>query len=233
MEKVTVEIFRVHKNFKVKFSMIMKDDDPNKFQKMISKFNFNGNNYLKITPFPYLTFDITSKMDKNEEWNSNRSANLNRRELFVLINKLRRLISNFKIKDLFFYDKNNKLQVNENIAASIKETTLFGNKVVVFQPCVVESEENHQIYEGCFMFINSMDYFTYITYTELEYLVYELSRIDFSSLTLQVINSYYLLENLEAQKLNKKAPLVESKESEIIDVKARIGIEEPSTIPEI
>lgn len=233
MEKVTVELFRVHKSFKVRFAIIVKDDDPKNYLKLIKKSNFEGNQYLTITPFPFITLDITSKMDKNEEWNSNRTASMNRRDLFLFLKKLKRFIANFTIKDLFFFDKNNKLMVNESIASSIKETVLMSNKVVVFQPCVVESEETHNTYEGCFMFINSMDYFTYITYTELEYLYYELSRIDFSSLTLQVINSYYLLEDVEAKKVAKKTPKVEEKEPEIIDPKKRIGLEEPNTIPEI
>ena len=160
---------------------------------------------------------------------------MNRRELFVFITKFRRFINSYKLKqDLYYYDRNNKLQINVTIAESIKEVVLMGNKVVVFQPCVVESEETKESYEGCFMFINSMDNFAYLTYTEMEYLLYEVSRIDFSSLTLQIINSYYLLENLEARKIGKKQPTAEvSTEQEVVDVKPRIGIEESNVIPEI
>jgi hypothetical protein len=68
----------------------------------------------------------------------------------------------------------------------------------------------------------------------MEYLLYEMSRIDFSSLTLQIINSYFLMEELEKKKLSKKQPTAEvSTEQEVVDIKPRVGIEESSVIPEI
>ena len=38
------------------------------------------------------------------------------------------------------------------------------------------------------MVINSPDYYTYLTYVELEYLIYELSHIDMNSLSLLLID---------------------------------------------
>lgn len=234
MYKASIELFRIHSSCKVRFGLIVKDDNPDKFGKLINKFNFSGNDYIKITPFPFITVDITSKMDKNEEWNSNRTFNLNRRELYIFIGRLQHLYDTFiREKSLFYYDDNHVLQVNKTLALKFREYAVCGNKTILMQACVVENEENHELYEGIFISVNSMDYFTYLTHGELGYFLYELKRINMSDLTMQIINTVYLMEEMEKTKMKLKSPIQEQKEEEIIDVKKRIRIEEESTIPEI
>lgn len=236
MVKATIELFKVTKSFKVKFSLIVKNDETqqNQFQKLVNKFILDGNEYLKITPYPFLTVDITSKMDKNEEWSSNRMFNMNRKEVFMMCQRLRRLISRYTtVKNLFFYDNDGKLKVNPQEAEKIKEVLICGQKAVVLYPCVVENEEDHNLYEGCFLFINSVDYFTYMTYFEMQYFLFELERIDMSSLSIQIINAVNLLSEVEKQQIMKKKPIQEEIETEIEDKKVRIKIEEPHEIPNI
>ena len=98
---------------------------------------------------------------------------------------------------------------------------------------MVENDEDHMSYEGVFMSINTIDNFTYLTYSELGYLAYELSKIDIDSLTLQMINTVYLMKEMESKEIIKKQPVVEIPDNEIIDVKPRVIIEEPNTIPDI
>lgn len=235
MQKATIELFKVHKSFKVNFSLITKDDNPNSFQKLINKFKYNGNEYVKITPHPFITIDITSRADKKEGWSTNQSFNMNRKELFSFIMKLKRLIRNFvSHKSLFYYDQNGILRVNQQEANQLKETLIAGNKRILMQPCVVDSEEDKQRYEGMFLSINSIDYFTYLTYFEMQFLTQELDNIDINSLTMQLINSVLLNENVESKELEIKRPLItERTEETIVDTKPRIKIEEPDTIPEI
>lgn len=236
MYKTSIELFRVHSSFKVKFCLIIKGDSPDNYNKLINKFNYLGNDYLRITPFPFITIDITSKMDKNEEWNSNRTFNLNRRELYLFICKLNQLYSRFtSIKELFYYDVNDQLQINKELAYKYREYVVCGNKTILMQACVVENENNHDFYEGIFLSVNSMDYFSYLTYGDIGYLLYELKRIDMSSLTIQVINTYYLTQELESKEIKKtvKAPVTEETEDEIVDIKKKVHIDEPNTIPEI
>ena len=62
MYKATIDLLNINKSFKVKFSVIITNDiDPKtKFAtKVVNKFKFNGNDYLKISPHPYLTIDIS------------------------------------------------------------------------------------------------------------------------------------------------------------------------------
>ena len=66
MQKATIELFKVHKSFTVKFSLVTKDDNTDSFKKLVNKFNYGGNEYIKITPHPFVTIDITTKADKKE-----------------------------------------------------------------------------------------------------------------------------------------------------------------------
>ena len=241
MDKVSIELFKVHNSFKVKFNVVIKSD-PTSFMaknnnnlEIINKFVYNGNNYTNITPHPFLTIDITSWMDKNEGWNSNNSFNLTRRDNFNLIQRLSRIYMKFtKVEELFYYDHNDMLMVNTELANKHKEVVVCGNKTILIQACVVEDSNTKLKYEGVFLSINSIDYFTYLTYSELEFLIYELKNIDFSSLTLQLINTYMLTQSNENKQLEvpQKQPIIETKEEEIVDNKIRIGIPKPNTIPD-
>ena len=238
MKKITIELFRVHNSFKVKFSLVISDvsQQANKYNTpLIGKYNISGNEYIKITPHPFLTIDITSKMDKGEGWNSNMAFNMNRRDTFVFIQRLSRLYSIFtKVNDLFYYE-DGKLKVDPILSEKHKEVFVCGNKTILAQACVVRNEEDHDItYEGIFLSVNSIDYFSYLTYSELEFLLYELKKIDMSSLTLQLINSALLVDNKEVKQQKLNVPdVVEKPVEEIKDEKKRIGIPDPNTIPDI
>ena len=55
MYKASVEIARINQDMKLKFNLILKDDDvrymKNNKPKVIDRFNFNGSQYLKIGSF--------------------------------------------------------------------------------------------------------------------------------------------------------------------------------------
>lgn len=233
MYKANIELFKVHTSCKVKFSLIIKDDKDDQYGQLINKFNYAGNDYLKITPYPFITIDITSKMDKNEGWSSNRSFNLNRRELYFFISKLNQIYNRFVTDKKLFYLDQGRLFVDREKAEEYREYVICGNKTILMQACVVEVDDSNDLYEGIFLSVNSMDYFTYLTYSDMEYLLYELRRIDMSSLTMQVINTVYLSAEMEKKEMQKKAPITEKREDEIIDVKHRITIEEANEIPNI
>lgn len=201
MLKVSLELFKIHKSFKVKFNLILKDDEVQN-QKMnfqlINRFTFNGNDYIKINPYPFLTIDIMGRLEKNEEWNPNFSVSVNRRDLFILILSLKNIHKKFsEDKDLFYYNEKNELVVDTNRANKSKAVINIGGKALWFQPCVVTNEEDKSVYEGLFMVINSPDYYTYLTYLELEYLIYELSHIDMSSLSISLIDMCSKMSGLD------------------------------------
>ena len=118
MYKATIEIGRVNKMMKIKFGLIIKSDDVGKFKAthVVSKFNYIGNEYLRLNPNPYIILDISSYMNKGEGWSTNQTVTLNRYYLFRFLQGLRKLITDFKnCKNLFYY-QNNELKVDNSVA---------------------------------------------------------------------------------------------------------------------
>jgi len=236
MYKSNVELFTVKPNFKVKFSLILKEDnEATKFKKLIQKFKIDGNTYLSVVPYPFVVFDISNKKDINTNgYSKNDTITFTRKHLFFLISKLEKLISDFTTKDLFFYDVNGDLQVNSNLASNLRVVHQTTNKTILVQHCVVRDEETNKDYEGCFLSINTLDHYTEITYSELRFLVHELKKIDFTSYSLQMIQIASLFRKEEVNNIEiKKESIVEEKEEEISDKKTHIKFVQPHEIPEI
>ena len=239
MYKASIEIGRVNKMMKIKFGLVIKSDEETKFKanKLVSKFSYSGNDYLRINPNPYIILDITSFMDKGEGWSSNRTVTLNRYYLFRFLQGLKRLINDFhNCKNLFYY-RSDELVVNNSVADSITiSIPTAGSKTILMKPCVVPDEESStgNVYEGCIFYINNMENFAYLTYTEMEYLFYELSKIDMNTLSLQLITIVNQLENQDSEKLTVPASSQEDIDSEIeIETPSSVTIIKTNQLPQI
>ena len=236
MNKASIEIARINKTLKVNFGLILQSETEIKnpsFGKLINKFNYLGNSFLKVTPRPFVTLDISSGKDKNDGWSANQSVNLNKQSLFSFLCAVRKLLKAFKeVKDLFYYE-DGKLVLNNEEAKKVTESVISNNKHLRMQHCVVPSDENDTVfYEGIVLFINTYDNYTYITYNELLYLEYELSHIDMVSLSMQLISLSIQVNEEEEKVIEPKHKIVEQKEEEIKST-PYVRIEEPNTIPEI
>lgn len=228
MYKATIEIGRVNKMMKIKFGLIVRSDDVGKFKAtpVVNKFNYAGNEYLRINANPYIILDISSYMNKGEGWSSNQSVTLNRYYLFRFLQGLRRLINDFQTRKNLFYYQNNELIVNNQIADSVTITIpTASGKTIMMKPCVVPDEESslNKVYEGCIFYINSMDNFAYLTYTEMEYLYFELTKIDMTSLSMQLISIVKQFENQEFEKLNGIT-------SSQVEIDSEVEISTPSSV---
>ena len=248
MYKVSTELLRISRALKVKFSLIVKNDEvqprSNFNKEVINKFTFNGNDYLNITSFPYITIDISKK---NDEFSSNLSFNLNRRDLYLFIVHMNVLLKRFIEKEeLFYYEETyegRRLKVNKEIANSIKEIVVCGGKTILIQPCVVSINDGKRIndYEGVILSINDLSYYTYLTYADLKYLIYELNKIDMTALSLDLINTALLYEKVESHNITKEiqkehgssAVYNVEEEEKLPERKTRTPIKDPDTIPKI
>lgn len=201
---------------RLKFSIIVEDDTPNNFNQIVKKFKYLGNDYLKVNPKPFITIDITSKLDKGEEWTSNRTVNINRMGLFLIKTSLERLVRNFiQVKNLYYMDKG-KLILNKEEAQRIMETITCGNKAIRIQPCVVPSDDENSddVYEGCAFFINRMENFAYLTYTELCFLLHELKNINMNQLSMELITIVNQYKEEKTEEIAIDNPISEKAEIE-------------------
>lgn len=193
MYRATIEITKINSMMKIKFGIIISSDEDkkylgNKSNKLISKFNYNGNDYLRINPHPFIVIDISS-MSKNEGWNTNMSVSLNRMGQYKLVQSLKKFIRDFSnYKNLFYYE-NDRLVVNQSVVNEVGMNISTNSKIIRLQPCVVPDEENQElVYEGAIFFINNMQNYAYLTYDELNYLLWEIERMDMTVLSLEIIN---------------------------------------------
>lgn len=193
MYRATIEITKINSMMKIKFGIIISSDEDKKYignqsNKLISKFNYNGNDYLRINPHPFIVIDISS-MSKNEGWNANMSVSLNRMGQYKLVQSLKKFIRDFSnYKNLFYYE-NDRLVVNQSVVNEVSMNIPTNSKMIRLQPCVVSDEENQElIYEGAIFFINNMQNYAYLTYDELNYLLWEIERIDMTILSLEIID---------------------------------------------
>lgn len=235
MYKASIDIARINKGLKLKFGLIIAgDNDKKDINRLINKFNYNGNSYIKVNPRPFVTLDISGMSEKSEGWNIYQVINFNKVGLFMFVKNLEYLVKQFKlIKDLYYYDDKKTLRVDSALAAKLTMKGVTNNKHWMMRPCVVPDDEvEEKTYEGCVFCISNYENFCYITYTEMEYLLYELQKIDMVALSLQLINTVKLYENMEEEKLKVK-PIVAPVEEEYNESTKYVQIEEAHEIPEI
>lgn len=207
MYKATIEIGRINKTMKIKFGLVVRPDESSVFkaQPLVNKFSFGGNDYIRVSPNPFIVIDISSSYTtKGEAWSSNQTVTLNKYYLFRFLQGLKRLISDFQTRKNLFYYRNNELFVNDEVANTVEiSIQTAGSKTILMRPCVVPDEESttHRVYEGCIFYINNMENFAYLTYTEIEYLYYELTKIDMSSLAMQLITVVSQYEGHKSEKI--------------------------------
>jgi len=212
MVKATIDLFRVHKSCKVSFGIILKNDITGNNtaygnQQVVSKFIIKTNEYLKISPHPFINIDISNYLDKREDkYNINLNFTLNRRDLYLFMNVLKDInkIMDEKVSELYYYDDKEDLQINKEKAEEYKRGLKCGNKGVILQPT-----------------------------EDLKYLTYELSKLDLNLLSITILNSSELLKYMEANGLNFNIPPVaQTISTEITDIKPRVKITEsiPSSV---
>lgn len=240
MFKASIELGQINKNMKLKFCLIIKNDSElknmarNMGQDLINYFTFNGSEYLRINPRPFITIDISSNRTKNEAWNSNMQVNLGKPGLYKMVRVTQKLINNFKIEDLFYIQRN-KLQVDKKLAMENMEEIYSSNKKIrMIYSIVINNDNEDDIYEGIAFCINGYENFCMLTYDELILLHEELKRIDMNALSMQLLNSYILLILTKQIKESKlEIPKVIQEEPNTENINNPTPIEIPHEIPEI
>lgn len=191
MKKVSMELCRVTKHLKLKFGLVIKGNDPNSIP-IVSNFEKDGNSYVTVIPYPFITVDISNKKEK--EWNPNQSFNISGMTKFLFTKRLREIKNEFKEEKKLFYERDGSLYVDKSLAMKHKKLVPVGKgKTCLFIPVVVEDEDTGDQYEGISMMINTPDNYSNITFEEFEFLIDFIERTDLAALTMQFINMEFLM----------------------------------------
>lgn len=236
MFKSTLILAQINPTFTVKFSVIIENDNQDKFVTSIpvNKFKYGDNDFLKITPKPYIEFDISNKRKKDEVYSTNNLFKFTPKELLIYVRLLGAFIKSFKDnKDLYYYDNEKNLYINQTIASKLVLTMYASGKSLQMVPVLVPGEKEYEQYEGAMLYINNMSHQTMIRYDDLEFLYLTLKNIDMYNLSLHMIEIAKLYKNDEEKVIEVKPILQAPPEENEMDNKPFVRIEEPDTIPDI
>lgn len=186
MYKLSCDLCYVTRFLRLKVSVIYKD----KLNKeKVSKFNVNGNDYLTIKSYPYLSFEISNDEERKETWCYQKSISLDRFGMFNFVDRSRHVVEAFtKEKGMFYYDTTKKLHVNKELANKNSITIpLSFSRVIWISPIVVRDKDSNQELEGVVMCFDSTANYVTLSYDEFRFLVYYVEHIDLESISLQLI----------------------------------------------
>lgn len=203
MYKATVELCRIHHSLSIKMGIILEENELDKLQnrntkwgadEIVRKFSYRGNQYIRINPRPFLTLDITNRKERKSKdaYDANYQMSMNQKGLFLLKKNLSALIQEFQSeKKLFYLYENGELVIDRVLAQNHEKVIPMGNgKAIILHPCVVQDEEQrNQFYEGCFMIFNQPQYFTYLTYEEMEFFLDTLKEINLIDLAFHLMET--------------------------------------------
>lgn len=235
MTKLVLDFGRVTRIMRVKLTVIVDDEnDPktSKFTKVVEKSNYKGVEYLRITPHPYITLDISAGKDKSEDWNGNLQINLNTMYKYALCRKLKKLIKCFtELEDLFIVDEEGRLHVNKDESKKASQELLTNNGAIRIAPVVVykNTGDTSSGVEGAVFMINTIDNYCTFTYAELQYFYDLLENMDMMAYAMDLItmNKVYSKEDIEVPQVNYS----EVKSPDI--TKATPIVKSPDTIPDL
>ena len=195
-------------DLKLKFALNVVNDPPSpqeqlkfKSQDVVSKFKIGGNTYLRISPFPNVTFE-NIKTTKNSAWDPGNSISMTKSYLLIFIRKLKVFIQNFQIQNLYVYSSNH-LVLNKELSSHLNILFPVGNKAIRVEYTVVTDNDNKEIeYEGALIKINNDLNFVLLTYDELFVLYDTLEKLDFESLSLQLINTAVSYNGMQTKEIH-------------------------------
>lgn len=203
-----MDICKINSILTLKFNTILESDiqNPNvaKFYKTQKScdglYEFNGSLYYKVHPTSYLSLDFQEPSRYNEEsvYNPYRTININKMFTFLLIREIKKSIEDFHAHinsntPIFWYDEQENLKYDPGLAKSISVNMNYMNRHIELLYTVREVEDatGTTLTPGCVLFSHSIADSVFLTLEEYEYLLYQLERVDFNQLSLQLIDLAY------------------------------------------
>lgn len=214
-----MDLPKINDALQIKFTLVLVGTNyKHEVTPVFSKFRAGDVDYLRFNPHPFITLDFNPKKRKNDDdtaWNRNRSLNLTQPSAFRFKKLLKQVLDSIKIPEMFnMYD--GVLKLNNALAQKHTVAMKLGDKFVKIAPIVVEDDSgaNPDLYEGIVLYVNDISFYVCLTYIEAEYLYDVIDKINFQSLTMELINSAILLKSQESKQLVRMITEVKEPEPE-------------------
>ena len=198
--KLVIDLGKITDKMKMKFTLVLESSNEKFSTNSIKFYNYGNSDYFKVSPRPLLSFEITQTNDKSDFCGFCVTKFL----LARLIFELKEFIEVFKEEDLFYIDSNGELSI-----AKIKQSEhekiipVCSNRTICLTPSVIHVKDDggtgRKDYEGCILYVDNRSMYTCLTYTELNFLLYSLEKVDFDGWSIQLMNTFKLY-NKDIQK---------------------------------
>lgn len=198
---------------------LMNENHQGELEGFHKEFTFNGKEYLSLNVFPILTLEM---MDKTDGWKPDKTIILTQRNIFYLIQSLKKINKAIYKEDMFVYDERNELMVYKDMAEKHTERVYkLGNHKLLLKPSVVYSPQE-EAYEGIVMYFNNTNNVVQVNLDDLNALIYTLDKIDLFTYSQHMLNYYvYSMNNpdkIQKEKSKKTVNIIDFKpEPEVKD----------------
>ena len=212
MYKLSCELCSVNRFLKLKCTVIYKD---NAGHNKVIKSHFNGNSYLTIKQYPYLTMEIVNDIEKRrEQWSHSKVMNLNQFDMFLFMTSASELARAFvEEKNLYRYDQQHNLCINKALANKKSVTIpLSFNRSIWITPIVVRSDDTKVEMEGVALCFDSPANYVSLSYDEFKFLIYYMNKINLDEMSLQLFMFAELTEGKEFKELDNLPGIYNKKE---------------------
>ena len=240
MRRVILDLGWLNRMIHMKFTITMRTSTE---KSAVRKFELNGDQYLRVAPYPNFVIEIKEPIEKQQIWTSNRSVSFDKFSIYRFVKYGKYLVNQIKqTADLYYFDESGILRLNKQLAEKIRNPIRLTFKTLLLVPSIVEDEGDHRLFEGVCMMINDPSNYAMMTIDEFEFLLDYMDKLNLDLTGLQLVNTYLLTRDmdLEEEKEETQAPLLKKaivpgpgvEEQKPVPTKWRIA-PESNTIPDL
>ncbi len=211
MYKLTYNLMKIDDRINIDVSMYIQNDEQLATSKLMDAAKEKAKTYRVYAKGmdKYISFNTRAFIEiKIDPWQKdindpNKYIKCNRYDIFRLTKAFDIILVNFKsVKDLFFYDTNKKLHLNDDLKDKASLIVPLKEKTLKIVPSLIEDTVSGSQHEGVTIFVNTNNSYCFLTYTELEYMNHVLKSVDIDTIT----STLYLIEEQRVKGQNNTIP---------------------------
>lgn len=211
--KISLTLFK-YGPLRIRFSLGLIND--NDFP-LYSEFEFRGKFYGNISNIGVINIEV--KDNSNTNYDPQRTIMIPYTHYHSLLNAIKDIMNNMYSGKIFYESSTGKLGAykDEVDKSTVKLQIPNTSSMIVFQPCIVYDDMDIS-YEAVRIYISRNDIYSEIPIHYMEGLYYVLSKVDYISYTLELMNFVNIY--------NKKEELI----SKPVSFNSKISFDEPKEV---